>query len=514
MKKLLGKETIQKNLSDILSDESRYSLGTPIAVYFPQTVNDVVEIAFKSAQESIPLTIIGGQTGLTGGSVPVDGCIAVCFSDMNRILRVEAARGDFTLTCQSGATLQDIARFLEAPQAWPYPVEGAALLAPGAWFYPPDPTEMTAHLGGTVATNASGARSYHFGSTRAHIEALSLVFAGGDAITLRREEHPAQKGVFTATTDQGRSLSVTSPVYQSPDIKNASGYYSKKGMDLMDLFIGSEGTLALFTEITVRLVKTPKFAAGLSFFPGLGEAFAFAEFLREEPDVAAIEYFDDSALAFVRKHALGSERQIPAYPSGKRCGVYWECLESPLSVFEDRLDKWEIALTASGSSFEDTWSGFDKKEMELLKHLRHAAPESVNTSLAAYKRDFPEIRKLSTDAAFPRERFKAAIDEYLARARSAGLEYALFGHLGDCHLHMNLLPHTAEEFKTALKVYEGLMELVLASKGTISAEHGIGKIKRKYLAEMFGESALSEMMRVKTDLDPKWLLNPGNLFTR
>ena len=135
---------------------------------------------------------------------------------------------------------------------------------------------MTAQLGGTVATNASGSRSYHFGPTRSNVDALSLVFAGGDTITLKRGEHHAENGFFNITTDQGAARSFPVPAYQSPAIKNAAGYYSRKGMDLIDLIIGSEGTLAIFTEITVRLLHAPNIAAGLSFFPGLGEAFAFS----------------------------------------------------------------------------------------------------------------------------------------------------------------------------------------------------------------------------------------------
>jgi D-lactate dehydrogenase (cytochrome) len=432
---------------------------------------------------------------------------------MNRILEVEPkGNGGLVLTCQPGATLQEIACFLEAPEKRPFPLEGKEILAPGAWFYPPDPTEMTAQLGGTVATNASGSRSYYFGPTRSNVDALSLVFASGDTMTLRRGEHPAENGVFMFTTDQGATLSFPVPAYQSPAIKNASGYYSKKGMDLIDLFIGSEGTLAIFTEISVRLLKTPQFAAGLSFFPGLREAFAFAGFLRDEENIAAIEYFDESALSFVRNHPTTGPDKIPAYPHDKNCAVYWEFMETAALPFENRLDKWEIALSASGSSMDATWSGFDKKEMEFLRRFRHLVPESINTAIAGYKRECPTIRKISTDAAFPNDVFLAATEKYISHAKSARLEYALFGHLGDFHLHLNLLPRNAVEFERALVVYEKTMDLAIECKGTISAEHGIGKIKRSYLVKMYGEHIMKEMMRVKSEFDPQWLLNPGNLF--
>ena len=166
----------------------------------------------------------------------------------------------------------------------------------------------------------------------------------------------------------------------------------------------------------------------------------------------------------------------------------------------------------SGSSFEATWSGFDKKEMEFLRQFRHLVPESINAAIAGYKRKCPTIRKISTDAAFSSEFFLHAMEQYISFAQSARLEYALFGHLGDFHLHLNLLPHDADEFERALEVYEKTMDLAIACKGTISAEHGIGKIKRPYLMKMCGERAVREMMRIKSALDPLWLLNPGNLF--
>ena len=388
MKTVSGKENIRQNLPDILSDESRFSLGTPRSVYFPQTVRDVVDVAGESSRKSVPLTIIGARTGITGGCVPVDDCIAVCFSDMNRILRVERKGDRLTLTCQPGVTLRGIADFLEAPGQIPYPVEGSEHLKPGTRFYPPDPTEMTAQLGGTVATNASGARSYHFGPTRAHIEALALVLASGDTLTLRRGEHPSIGGVFSMTTDRGASLSIAAPRYQSPSIKNASGYYSKNGMDLIDLFIGSEGTLGIYTEISIRLCETPRLVAGLSFFPGLGQSFAFADFLREKRAIAAIEYFDESALAFVRTHPSG-EGDIPAFPAGKPCAVYWEYIETPEATFETMIDKWETALALSGSSLDATWSGFDAKEILFLRSFRHRVPEAVNTAVALYKPNLP-----------------------------------------------------------------------------------------------------------------------------
>jgi D-lactate dehydrogenase (cytochrome) len=441
--------------------------------------------------------------------------MAVSFSEMNAIERVDwSDPASPVLHCQPGVTLADIAGFLEAPSQRAGDVEGADSLTAREWLYPPDPTEMTAQLGGTAATNASGARSFFFGPTRGHVSALSLVLADGESAVIERGRSPERNGVLTFTSTGGRAFRLKRPAYESVGVKNASGYFSKSDMDLIDLFIGSEGTLALFTGIGIRLVKAPCFMGGMSFFQTRQDAFGFASFLRGETGVAAIEYFDESALRFARSAGTSGGRELPAYPEGARAAVYWEYMETPAAPFEQRMDAWEEALAAGSSSFNATWSGFDASEMELLKKIRHGVPEMINARIAAYKRDCPSIRKISTDAAYPAEHFSIAIEESIERIEKAEINYALFGHLGDYHLHFNLLPRNADQLRRALEVYDRIMDLTIKLGGTVSAEHGIGKIKTRYLTKMYGENALREMARIKSELDPRWALSRGNLFER
>jgi D-lactate dehydrogenase (cytochrome) len=515
MKVYKGKKNIEEKFPDLLFDESRFTSGVPKKLFFPRTQADVVEIIKEASSSSALLGVIGAQTGITGGGVPIDGCFAVCFSHMNAIERVDwTDPAKPVLYCQPGATLADIARFLEAPGEWPVAVEGADSLAAGEWLYPPDPTEMTAQLGGTAATNASGARSYFFGPTRAFVAAIEMVLADGDAAVIKRGDSLEQNGILTFTTAQGRRHAFKSPAYESPAIKNASGYYAKTGMDVIDLFIGSEGTLALFTSIGIRLVKAPRFIGGLSFFQERQGAFGFADFLREHKGVVAIEYFDEGALHFARRAGGVDGRDLPAYPHGARCAVYWEYEETPASPFDGVLDSWEGALKRRGSSFDDTWSGFDTNEMAQLKRLRHSVPEMINAAVAAYKKDCPSLRKVSSDAALPPRHFAEVTEKCIALIEREGLEYALFGHLGDFHLHFNLLAKSDDELRRALAIYTFLMDLTIASGGTVSAEHGIGKIKTRSLAAMYGKNAMEEMARIKSELDPRWLLSRGNLFER
>ena len=515
MKSFFGKESILTHCPDLLYDESRFSSGIPAKLYYPRTHEDVRAIAREASWTRTPITVIGAQTGIAGAGVPIDDCIAVCFSEMNAIERFEFnERGAPVLYCQPGITVEALSRFLSDPGQWPDPVEGAAMLTPGKWIYAPDPTEMTAQLGGTVATNASGARSFFFGPTRAHILSLTLVFADGSAAAVSRGGPAEKDNCFTFIDSEGRTRTIKRPGYESPALKNASGYYSKKDMDFIDLFIGSEGTLALFTRIGVRLVETPRFTGGLSFFPDRPGAFGFASFLRVEPGVAAIEYFDESALRLLARKSPGEASAIPDFPENATTAVYWEYRETETAPFEERLEAWDHALTSTGSSFDATWSGFEHHEREVLRGFRHAVPERINAAVAENKRRCPSVRKISTDTALPPERFSKLIDDTIAFIIKARLEYALFGHLGDFHLHCNLLPRDAGELDRALGVYEDIMDLTIAAGGTVSAEHGIGKIKTRYCAKMYGAATMEEMARTKSDLDPQWLLGRGNLFER
>ncbi|HUI93908.1 MAG TPA: FAD-binding oxidoreductase [Chitinivibrionales bacterium] len=513
MKSFIGRETIREAAPELLYDESRFTLGIPEKVYFPQNLNDLLSVVRGCNRDGTPITVIGGKTGIAGGCVPTDGCTAICISETNRILSVDKSDdGTRVLLCEPGITLENIAAFLDRPRAWPYPVPGTNLLEGKQWLYPPDPTETTAQLGGTVATNASGARSFHFGPTRAWVHSLSVVLANGGTLNLKRGDCKARNGVFAVTTGQGSVFSVNAPAYRIPAIKNASGYYAADDMDLIDLFIGSEGTLGIFSMVGIRLAPKPFFAAGLSFFPSRKAAFGFASFLRDQQQVLAIEYFDETAVAFLESVKKDLPFALPDFPPDKKYAVYWECRDDSGAQFEDQMDKWEESLSSHGSSFDDTWSGFKPKEIEKLKAIRHGIPEAVNSAIARYKRDHPDIRKISTDTALASGKFEETFDWSIDKVKASGLAHAAFGHLGDFHLHINLIPRNSQEMATAKELYGELMAAAISAGGTVSAEHGIGKLKTAYLREMYGKKAIAEMRAIKTAFDPQWLLNRGTLL--
>jgi D-lactate dehydrogenase (cytochrome) len=514
MRKISGSSNVQQEIPDILHDESRFESGVPSVVCFPESTDELRQVIREASDAGQHITFIGAQTGTTGGAVPVEGSCAVAFSAMNRIVEVNWEDPSApVLICEPGITLDEIEKFCTAPASWHEPVPGSERLGADLFFYPPDPTELTAQLGGTVATNASGARSYLFGPTRDHIRALELVLSSSETVMLRRSRDSAAQWDRLLVTDQGTRISVPALSYVSPPIKNAAGYFNRPDMDPIDLFIGSEGTLAAIVRVGIALKKRSDILAGLTFFQSTDAAFDFSDFLRKEPQVAAIEFFDGGSLSFINRYRNRLPDDFPEFPAGASAAVLWEYIENEPDQFENSMEEWEEALGGCGSSLENTWSGFDASEKERLHQFRHALPEMINSVVAENKRTFKEIRKIGTDSAFPDACFREAYGEMMEHISSSGLTYAAFGHLGNCHIHINLLPSDAGELDSALGLYDRLMAIAVGHLGTVSAEHGIGKIKTKYLEAMYGKEAVRDMRKVKTTLDPHGMFNPGNLFT-
>ena len=500
MRVVSGQTAVREQLADLLTDESRYIEGVPDKVFFPESDSDIRSAVETANRENRRITLIGARTGITGGSVPVDGCIAISFSSMNRILHVIPEGSDTALLeCEPGITLKEIETYLKNPEG-------------KRFFYPPDPTETGAQLGGTVATNASGARSYRYGPTRAHIEAVSVVLASGETATIKRGSFVSRNEALALVTDQGTTYLIPLPSIQQGPVKNAAGYFIKPGMDLIDLFIGSEGTLAIFSSITIRVRKEPHFLSGLTFFPSRKAAFSFADFLRKEQQVCAIEYFDSTAISLLAEHRKELSIALPDFPPKSNAAILWEFFEDDVILFEDRVERWESAMKECGSSIDATWAGFDEEGSARLREFRHAVPELVNNAIARTKTRFPIVRKVSSDAAVPLERFPSVFNEQIRVIKQSGLHYVVFGHLGDGHLHFNFIPGDDREMAQALQIYDQLMAIAILNNGTVSAEHGIGKLKKAYLQKMFGEESIGKMKEIRLILDPQARLNPGNLF--
>jgi len=301
--------------------------------------------------------------------------------------------------------------------------------------------------------------------------------------------------------------------------KNAAGLYAKPGMDLIDLFIGSEGILGVITEVEVRLAPAPeRFLTIFAFLPSEEAAIRLVKDLRSpnspiQPEL--IEYLDGQAVQMLREaRARGTSGvTVPAQVETCQVIVFFEVAFSEQDM-EKTFTALQELLSKHGLGMEDTWAGIDQADLDRMKAVRHLIPETVNSIIAQRKQQHPAVHKLGTDMAVPDEHLETMLAYYRQLLDEAGMDYLIFGHIGDNHLHVNILPRDEEEVRRGMAIYHRFAQKAVELGGTVSAEHGIGKLKRPFLQVMYGEQGLEEMARVKGALDPKWILNPGNMIPR
>lgn len=524
MKAQLFAENVAEQFPDYLRDESRRT-GTAEAVSFPRTEEDVRLVLTATQAGAVRVTAQGARTGVTGGAVPEGGQI-LSLARMNRIigLRYDRDRDAFLLTVQPGVILGDLRKALQTGE---FETEGwsaeslsalSALRAAGRFFFPPDPTETSASLGGMVACNASGACSFAYGATRNYIEALRVMLADGVVLALRRGVQRVERRAFAVSTVEGtRRICGRVPSYAMPPTKNAAGFFARDDMDVLDLFVGSEGVLGVFTEIELRLLREPECRWGVMvFFPDEAAAVRFVKAVRtaqgrQRP--VAVEFFDAHALELLRreKAVQASFAAIPDMPASFHTAIYVEYHGDEAAVTE-AVEAMTGLISAAGGAEDATWMATAESELERLKLFRHALPETVNRLIDERRRKEPGLTKLGTDMAVPDGELDRILSVYREGLQQAGLEHVMFGHVGNNHLHVNILPRSMAEYNAGKALYLAWARQVIAMKGTISAEHGVGKLKVALLREMYGEAGVREMEAVKRLFDPAGRLNHGNLF--
>ncbi len=472
-----GESRVLESCGDYLTDESGMDPQPVSAIYFPDNTAQVVNAVRGIRRREERIVVSASRTGVAGGAV------AVANASIISLERMTATLGERRY--QAGIRLEKIPRTARE-------------------YYPVDPTEKTASLGGTASTNASGARTFFYGPTRGFIEELTVVLCDGMVLRARRGEVLAEGEGFVLGRGDGEIAVPVSEV-RLPPTKNASGLYLARGMDLVDLFVGSEGTLGIITEVGIRMARLPEKRLFLVAYAGSeDEALDLVEAVKADlrARCLAIEYMDPNALDLLR-----SREAFRALPPDVACALYLEMIDA-----EDARETLERLLSSGGCDPDRTWAGFTDEDLEAMKELRHAVPATVNAVIAERKREIPGLHKVGTDTAVPEGRLK----EFLSRARamieSEGLEYVVFGHAGDNHMHINMLPRSSEELKTAEALYSGIARESVRLGGTVSAEHGIGRLKKDLLPIGFSDAELHAMRRVKDALDPRGTLNPGVIF--
>lgn len=476
-----------------LSDASNFK-GFCDAVYFPESEDDVISIINECNKKNLPFTVSGSGTGLTGARVP-EGGIVIATDKLNRILEINEK--NFYAVTEPGVFLSE---FQEE-------VNKKGLL------YPPDPTERNCFIGGTIATNASGEKTFKYGTTRSYVEKLHIILTDGEKLVLTKGKEKASGNQLTMQSTSGKKYMLQIPHIESKVSKNTAGYYCRKNMDAIDLFIGSEGTLGVITLANLKLVpKAAEIISCICFFKEELSALNFIKEVREisyvsrqnsqsnSIDALALEYYDKNSLQFLS----GEYPQIPSYASA---AVWFEQEISESSTQETLLTNWLDLIKKHGANEDDTWFASDYKERKELEKFRYSISSKVNEYVAG-----KGFKKLGTDTAVPDDLLENFYLFSKSLCRSSALNYVIYGHFGNSHMHLNMLPENEDEYAKGLKVYEEICRKAVQLGGTLSAEHGVGKLKKNYLSMMYSDDELSMMKKIKQTLDPKLLLGRGNIF--
>ncbi len=525
MKVVTDQAEITDTYALYLDDESHSFDGQTDKIAFPESVEQVAAILKEAFAAGTPVTIQGGRTGLTGAAVPLGG-ITLNLEKMTDLLYMDFSTKDglYSICGQAGMLLEDLvsavtSKSLDSLEGKGTPEQQKALaqfLAESDGFtFPVDPTEMSAWLGGIVACNASGARTFRHGAVRDWVCRIEVVLMNGDILEIERGKVFAKDGKFEITLSDGSMIEVSVPSYKMPDTKNAAGLFAKPDMDLIDLFIGCEGILGVITEVELGLIKMPEnIMTVMAFFPSEEDAVNFVYDVRA-PDSPVpmnfIEYFGPNAIEMIKEKAASSGIKVPAMSPDTKGIVFFEFSYTD-ETMEPMVMGLEEALNKNNTSSESSWAGMDRSELKKMKMVRHFVPESVNALIAQRKAEYHEVHKIGTDMAVPDEALRDYLKFYRETLEAQGMEYVIFGHIGDNHLHVNMLPRNNEEVHQGMDNYMLFAKRAVEIGGTVAAEHGIGKLKRAFLEAMYGEKGIQEMQAVKLSLDPKWLLNRGNMI--
>jgi D-lactate dehydrogenase (cytochrome) len=505
---------------DLIEDAAHYPGGHASGVVFPRDIGEVAQAVASAAS----VLAIGAQSSLTGGATPM-GELIVATSRMTDVVGISKDR----ITVQPGITVASMQE---------------QLAGIGAWF-PPGPTFTGACAGGIVATNAAGAATFKYGSTRDWVEALALVLADGTILRIERGEHRAVDGRFQLLTRSGL-VHIPVPTYRMPDVaKRSAGYHAAPGMDLIDLFIGSEGTLGVICEITFRVITpAPRIAFAFVLCSNERQVIDLAANLRAESmrtwqsgdphgiDVAALEHMDRRSLEILRedgadrRHNIGlgpdvelallvqlelpfqfeSEHAFDEIQSALAC----DAPDSPLGRFCRALDRAGLLANA-----ELALPG-DRRASDFIA-IREAVPAGVNHRVGLAKATIDgRIQKTAADMIVPFDRFEEMMAVYRAGFGTRGLDYAVWGHVSDGNVHPNLIPRS---FNDVVRGQEAILEFgreVARLGGCPLAEHGVGRnpVKQILLKQLYGDAGIEEMRAVKRALDPEWKLAPGVIFSK
>ena len=425
-------------------DESTYPVTPPDAVVFCESSDEVAAVVALASQYAVPVIPFGIGSSLEGHLLAVQGGVSIDLSRMSCIVAVHAE--DLTVTVQAGVTREQLNREIKDT----------------GLFFPIDPG-ANATLGGMAATRASGTNAVRYGTMKENVLGLTVVTAAGDIIR-------------TGTRAK----------------KSSAGY------DLTRLFVGSEGTLGVMTEVTLKLYPLPEaVSAAICHFPSIDAAVRTTiQVIQMGVPIARCELLDAHAIRGVNTHSHLTLRESPM--------LLMEFHGSPAGVQEQAQTVQDIASEFGGEAFE--WASTPEERTRLWTARHHAYFAALQTR--------PGCRSLSTDTCVPISKLAESINESIAEAEAAGLPYWIVGHVGDGNFHLSYLldPNDPVETATAERLSEQMVRRAIRLGGTCTGEHGIGLHKIGYLVEEAGAGAVEQMRLIKRALDPKNIMNPGKIF--
>jgi len=426
-------------------DESSFAAPPPAAVIFAESTQDVADALRLASRHDVPVIPFAVGSSLEGHLLAVQGGISIDVNRMNKVLAVNAE--DLTVTVQPGVTRKQLNEEVKST----------------GLFFPIDPG-ADASIGGMAATRASGTNAVRYGTMRENVLALEVVTAGGEVIR-------------TGTRAK----------------KSSAGY------DLTRLMVGSEGTLGVITEVTVKLFPLPEaISAATCSFPSIEAAVRTTiQVIQLGVPIARVELIDHNTVRMVNAHSKLSLREEPL--------LLMEFHGSPAGVKEQAETVQEIAKDFGGNDFE--WA-VTPEERTRLWTARH------NAYFAAIQ-SRPGCRAISTDTCVPISRLADCLLDSVAEADASGLPYFLVGHVGDGNFHFGYLldPNSEAERAVAEDLNHKLVGRALALGGTCTGEHGVGLHKMDFLVTETGAGAVDMMRTIKRALDPKNIMNPGKIFS-
>ena len=426
-------------------DESSFAAPPPAGVLFAQSTQDVVDAVKLASDFAVPVIPFGVGTSLEGHLLAVQGGISIDVSRMNQVLAINAE--DLTVTVEAGVTRKQL---------------NEAVKSTGL-FFPIDPG-ADATLGGMSATRASGTNAVRYGTMRENVLALKVVTAGGEVMR-------------TGTRAK----------------KSSAGY------DLTRLMVGSEGTLGIITEVTVKLYPLPEaISAAICSFPSIEAAVrSTIQIIQLGIPIARVELIDGNTVRMVNAHSKLNLREEPL--------LLMEFHGSPTGVKEQAEAVQEIATGFGGTAFE--WATTPEERTRLWTARHNAYFGAIQSK--------PGCRAISTDTCVPISRLADCLLDSVAEADASGIPYFLVGHVGDGNFHFGYLidPNIPEERVLAEKLNHSLVNRALQLEGTCTGEHGVGLHKMDFLVSETGAAAMDMMRTIKRALDPKNIMNPGKIFT-